>query len=231
VKKIGMIGGLSWVSTAAYYRLINEIMQKKLGGVSSAHLLLESINREEYIDAAEKRGDDRTACDIVLKAAQSVERGSAAFIVMACNGAHRFVPEIELQIEIPFLHIADTTALAIKAANISSVAILGMRQTMEGQFYPEALERHGIATIVPEEAEKSFIHDSILSELVRNIFLDTTRARYVEIIRDLHARGAEGVILGCTEIPLLVSENDVDVPIFSTTDIHCRAAVEMALTH
>lgn len=229
MKKIGMIGGLSWVSTAEYYRLLNEMMQGRLGGVSSAHLLLESVNRQEYVDAVINRGDNRAACAIVRRAAQSVERGGADFIVIACNGAHRFVEEIEPQIKIPFLHIAETTAQAIVAAGIKSVALLGVRETMDQPFYPKILERHGISTIIPDETEKSFIQDSILGELVQNDFRDTTRARYVGIIRDLHARGAEGVILGCTEIPLLVREEDVDIPAFSTTDIHCRAAVDAAV--
>ena len=150
MKKIGMIGGLSWVSTAEYYRLLNEMMQAGLGGVSSAHLLLESLNREEYLDAVINRGDNETACGMVLQAAQSVERGGAEFIVIACNGAHRFVKEIEPQLQIPFLHIAETTAQAIKAAGLKTVALLGVRETMETQFYPEILERHGITTIIPE---------------------------------------------------------------------------------
>ncbi len=229
MKKIGMIGGLSWVSTAAYYRRLNELMQERLGGVSSAHLLLESVNREAYIDAAERHGDDATAREIVLDAAPSVERGGASFLVMACNGAHRHIPKIQPHIAIPFLHIAETTAEAVKAAGLDTVALLGVRQTMEGRFYPDALERHGISAVIPDEAEKSFVHDTILEELARNDFRDTTRARYVQIIRDLNARGAEGAILGCTEIPLLVSQDDVDVPVFSTTEIHCRAAVDMAL--
>ena len=231
MKKIGMIGGLSWVSTAVYYRRLNELMQERLGGASSAHLLLESVNRQDYIDAAERRGDDAGARDIVLRAARAVERGGAAFLVMACNGAHRFIPEIQPQIGIPFLHIAETTAKAVNAAGLRSVALLGMRQTMEGEFYPNALQRHGISAVTPDETEKSFIHDTILDELVRNDFRDATRARYVDIIQDLHAQqGAEGAILGCTEIPLLVSDDDVDVPVFSTTEIHCRAAIDAALS-
>lgn len=231
MKKIGMIGGLSWVSTAVYYRRLNELMQERLGGVSSAHVLLESVNRQDYIDAAERRGDDAGARDIVLRAARSVERGGAAFLVMACNGAHRFIPEIQPQIGIPFLHIAETTAEAVNAAGLRSVALLGMRQTMEGQFYPDVLEPLGISVVTPDETEKSFVHDTILNELVRNDFRDATRARYVQIIQDLHAQqGAEGAILGCTEIPLLVSDDDVDVPVFSTTEIHCRAAVDAAFT-
>ncbi len=230
MKKIGMIGGLSWVSTAAYYRLINELTQKKLGGVSSAHLILESVNRQEYVEAVIDRGDEGAACQIILEAARSIERGGAEFIVISCNDVHRFVPAITPQIKIPFLHIAEATAEAITAAGIKSVALLGVRKTMEEPFYPDILKSHGIETIIPDEAEKTTIHDSIYNELVKNVFLDTTRARYVEIIRALQSRGAEGVILGCTEIPLLLSDDDVDVPAFSTTDIHCRAAIAEAIS-
>lgn len=228
MKKIGMIGGLSWVSTAEYYRLLNELAQQKLGGVTSAHLILESVNRQAYVEAVIDRGDEQAACAMILDAAHAVEQGGAAFIVISCNDVHRFVPEIEPHIAIPFLHIAEATADAIKAAGLTSVALLGVRKTMEETFYPEILKRHGIETVIPDEDQKSFIHDSIYEELVKDVFLDTTRARYVEIIHELQSRGADGAILGCTEIPLLLGEKDVDVPVFPTTDIHCRAAIEKA---
>ena len=230
MKKIGMIGGLSWVSTAAYYRLLNELMQETLGGMSSAHLILESVNRQDYVEAVIDRKDEEAACAMILEAAQAVECGGADFIVISCNDVHRFVPDVQPRIGIPFLHIAEATAEAIKAAGIRSVALLGVRKTMEEPFYPEILKAHGIATIIPDETQKTYIHDSIYDELVKDVFLDTTRARYVEIIRDLQSRGAEGAILGCTEIPLLLGEQDVDVPVFSTTDIHCKAAIEQAVS-
>lgn len=230
MKKIGMIGGLSWVSTAAYYRLLNELTQEKLGGVSSARLILESVNRQDYVEAVIDRGDEDAACEIILKAARSIERGGAEFIVISCNDVHRFVPEVARQIKIPFLHIAEATAQAIMAAGIKTVALLGVRKTMEEPFYPSILKQHGIETIIPNEAEKTIIHDTIYNEMVKDLFLDTTRARYVEIIRALQSRGAEGIILGCTEIPLLLSQDDVDLPTFSTTDIHCRAAIEEAIS-
>ncbi|MDA7947961.1 MAG: amino acid racemase [Hyphomicrobiaceae bacterium] len=229
MKKIGMIGGLSWVSTAAYYRLLNELMQQKLGGVSSAHLILESVNRQDYVEAVIERKDEEAACAMILSTAKAVERGGADFIVISCNDVHRFVPDVQPEIAIPFLHIAQATAEAIKTAGITSVALLGVRKTMEEPFYPEILKTHGITTIIPDEAQKTYIHDSIYDELVKDIFLDTTRARYVEIIGELKAHGAEGAILGCTEIPLLLGADDVDVPVFSTTDIHCKAAVERAV--
>lgn len=226
---MGLIGGLSWVSTAEYYRRINEITQEKLGGVTSAWLILESVNRQEYFDAVIDREDDKAACQLVLDAAIAIERGGAEFIVMTCNGVHRFVPEIQPHISIPFLHIAEATAGAIKAENMKTVALTGVRETMDGTFYQEILKQHGIATIVPNEEEKTFIQNSVMNELTQNIFSQSTRDRYASIFTDLQSRGAEGVILGCTEIPLLLSDDDVDMKIFSTTEIHCQAAVRMAV--
>lgn len=228
MKRIGVIGGLSWVSTADYYRRLNELTQQRLGGVHSAPLILASVDRQDYVDAVIDRKDEDAACRIILDAARAVEQGGAEFIVISCNDVHRFVPAIEPQIGIPFLHIAEATAQAIGQYGLKSVALLGVRKTMEETFYPHILNRHGIATIIPDEAEKAFIHDSIYEELVKDIFRDETRARYADIIRALQARGAEGVILACTEIPLLIGADDVDVTTFSTTEIHCRAAVEKA---
>jgi len=229
MKKIGMIGGLSWVSTAEYYRRLNEIVQERLGGVRSARLLLESVDREAYVQAVIGRGDETAGCRMILDAARSVERGGAEFIVIACNDVHRFVPEIAPQIAIPFLHIADATAAMIEEAGLRSAALLGVRKTMEASFYPEILEQRGIRTIVPNEAEKSFIHDSIYEELVKEVFREETRNAYIQIAMSLRDRGAEGVILGCTEIPLLLQGVELDFPLFSTTEIHCQAAVSKAL--
>lgn len=229
MKKIGVLGGLSWVSTAEYYRRLNEITQERLGGVNSACIALESVNRQTYVEAVIERGDEDAACKIILDAARSVERAGADFIVISCNDVHRFVPQIEPHIAIPFLHIAEATAQAIKEAKLDTIALLGVRKTMEEPFYPEILKTHGIDTIVPNETEKTFIHDTIYDELVKDVFRDDTRAKYVDLIADLQTRGAQGIILGCTEIPLLIREGTSPTPTFSTTEIHCRAAVEMAL--
>lgn len=229
MKKIGLIGGLSWVSTSEYYRLINIITQQRLGGVNSAPLILASVNRQDYVEAVIDRGDEKAACQIILDAALSVERGGAEFIVISCNDVHRFVPDVEPYLNIPFLHIAEATAKAINKAGIRSVGLLGVRKTMEEPFFPEILRQHGIETLIPNEEEKTYIHDSIYKELVKDIFLDTTRERYAGIIGNLTSRGAEGVVLGCTEIPLLLSDDDVDAPTFSTTTIHCNAAMDMSL--
>lgn len=229
MRKIGLIGGLSWVSTAAYYRRLNEIAQERLGGVSSAVLVLESVDRQAYVDAVIARQDESAACAQILDAVRAVERAGASFVVISCNDVHRFVPEIGPQVSVPFLHIAEPTAKAIRDRGLSNVALLGVRKTMEGDFYPEIFRKHGINTIVPNDSERSYIHDTIYAELVKDIFTDETRQGYRGVIRDLAARGAEGVVLGCTEIPLLLDPEDIEIPSFSTTELHCQAAIERAI--
>ncbi|NOX91941.1 MAG: aspartate/glutamate racemase family protein [Gammaproteobacteria bacterium] len=229
MKKIGVIGGLSWVSTAEYYRLLNGITQEKLGGVNSARLSIESVNRQKYVQHVIEEKNELAAGEMICHAAQCLERAGADFIVISCNDVHRFVSRIEPEISIPILHIAEATAAVIKQAGIHTVGLLGVRKTMEENFYSEVLRHHGINTIIPNADERTYIHDSIYEELVKNVFLDATREKYIEIINGLQSRGAEGIVLGCTEIPLLVSAGDVQVKTFSTTAIHCKAAIEMAL--
>jgi len=229
MKKIGLIGGLSWVSTADYYRRLNEMMQERMGGVTSPRIVLESVNRQSYVDAVIERENEVEAAGIIMDAARAVERAGADFIMICCNDVHRFVPAIKLRVSIPFLHIAEATAQAIKAQGLKRVALLGVRKTMEEPFYPDILARHGIETIIPDEAEKEYVHRSIYDELVKDEFRPQTRARYVELIDTLAKRGAQGTILGCTEIPMLIGEDDVETPVFSTTEIHCRAGIETAL--
>ena len=228
MKKIGMIGGLSWLSTAQYYKRLNQLIQKRLGGVSSARIVLESVDRQEYVDAVIDRKDEAAACAQVLDAAGCVERAGADFIVMSCNDIHRFVPEIAPKLSIPFLHIAEATADAIEKLQLKTVALLGVRKTMEGDFYPEIFEKRNIATIIPKDQERTYIHDRIYDELARDIFTDKTRSGYLEVIDNLASRGAEGVVLGCTEIPLLLTPSQISIPSFSTTELHCGAAVELA---
>ena len=229
MKKMGLIGGLSWVSTAAYYRLLNTMMNERLGGVHSAHLILESVDRQRYVDHVIRDGDEAAACDMILKTAKSVAAGGAAFIVITCNDVHRFVPEIQPHLDIPFLHIAEATGAEITRRQISKVALLGVRKTMEGTFYQDILGPMGIETIVPDAIERDFVDASIMEEMVKDKFLPETRARYIELMHTLTGRGADGIVLGCTEIPLLISPDDIDPPAFSTTDLHCAASVEMAL--
>ncbi len=229
MKKIGIIGGLSWVSTADYYKLLNEETQARLGGVSSPTLVIESVNRQQYVEAVIERGDEAAACRQILEAAQALERAGAAFIVISCNDVHRFVPEIEPEIGIPFLHIADATGAAIERMGLKTVGLLGVRKTMEGDFYPDILAKRGIQTLLPDEPDRSTVHDRIYDELVMNVFTDATRATYVQIIERLGERGAQGVVLGCTEIPLLLTPEQIPMPSFSTTELHCKAAINLAL--
>lgn len=229
MKKIGMIGGLSWVSTAEYYKGINEMMQQVAGGVTSARIVLESVNRQDYVDAVIDRGDEDAACRQILTSARALKAAEADFIVITCNDVHRFVPAIHAHVAIPVLNIAHVTAAAIKARGLKRVALLGVRRTMESDFYPQILAEHGLETVVPNEREKSFIHESIYQELVQNRFREETRRDYRRIIADLGDRGADSVALACTEIPLLLSPQDSPLPAFSTTELHCRAAVDRAL--
>ncbi len=228
MQRIGLIGGLTWVSTVEYYRRLNEIIQERLGGANSADLVLASVNREDYAQATSRK-DEEAARGVLVAAAQRVERAGANFIALCCNGAHQFLPQVEREVSIPFLHIADATARKIQSAGMDRVALLGVRDTMEQNFYPEVLTRYGIKTMIPNDAERTYIHDSIVRELANNIFRDETRRHYVEIMMGLQSRGAQGAILGCTEIPLLIRPDDTSVVTFSTTELHCQAIVERAL--
>jgi len=229
MKKIGMIGGLSWVSTAEYYKRINEITQERAGGVSSARIVLESVNRQDYVSAVIDRQDEDMACALIARSARALQAAGADFIVITCNDVHRFVPQIQPDIAIPFLHIAQVTAEAIRARGLKRVAILGVRKTMESDFYPDILARNGLEALLPDEDEKRFIHDSIYQELVHNRFRPQTRRQYQRIIAALGQRGADCVALACTEIPLLLAPEDAPIPAFSTTELHCHAAVAHAL--
>lgn len=230
MNKIGMIGGLSWVSTAAYYQRLNEIAQEQVGGVTSAHIILESVNRETYVEYVIRQKNEDAACEMILSAARSVEAGGAEFIVISCNDVHRFVPKVAPHLSIPFLHIAEVTAQSIEKQNLKTVALLGVMKTMEGDFYQGILSDHGIDTLVPTPDERDYIHNKIMDEMVANVFADETKAGYLDVIAALHQRGAEGVILGCTEIPLLLNANEIPIPSFSTTELHCQAAITRAIS-
>ncbi len=228
MQRIGLIGGLTWVSTVEYYRRLNEIVQERLGGANSADLVLASVNREDYAQATSRK-DEEAARGVLVAAAQRVERAGADFIALCCNGAHQFLPQVEREVSIPFLHIAEATARKIQSAGLEKVALLGVRDTMEQNFYPEVLARYGIKIMIPNDAERTYIHDSIQRELANNIFRDETRRQYVEIMMGMQSRGAQGAILGCTEIPLLIRPDDTSVVTFSTTELHCQSIVERAL--
>ena len=230
MKTIGLIGGMSWESSAEYYKIINETVKKRLGGLHSATLIMYSVDFED-IEKLQHAGEWDKATEFMVDAAQKVERGGADFVLICTNTMHKMADEVQQALNIPLLHIADATAAEIKAHNMNRVGLLGTRFTMEEDFYKKRLqENHGITTIVPEEDERTIVHDIIYDELCCGEIRGSSREKYKIIIEHLIKRGAEGIILGCTEIPLLVSQRDSPVPVFDTTRIHAEAAVTLALT-
>jgi aspartate racemase len=229
MKTIGIIGGLSWESTVPYYRRINELVRDRLGGLHSARLVLVSVDFHD-IEVLQSAGEWDEAGRILADAARSLEAAGSDCVVLATNTMHKVAPQIEVAVSIPLLHIADATGDAIRRRGLSTVGLLGTRFTMEEEFYRTRLAgRFGIEALVPDAADRTYVNGVIYSELCCGIIADESRARFVEIIRRLAERGAEGVILGCTEIPLLVSAADVALPLFDTGELHAAAAVAFAL--
>jgi aspartate racemase len=226
---IGLLGGMSWESTETYYRLINETVRERLSALHSAELVLYSVDFEP-LEQMQHRGDWYGAARTLAGAAARVEAAGAGCLVLCTNTMHKLAPQIERAIGIPLLHIADATAREILAAGISTVGLLGTRFTMEQEFYRGRLvERYGIDVLIPNDAEREAVHRVIYDELCAGEIREASRAEYVTIIEALAARGAEAVVLGCTEIPLLVGSGDSPVPVFDTTAIHARRAVDWAL--
>jgi aspartate racemase len=229
VKTIGLIGGMSWESTVPYYRLINETVKQRLGGLHSAKVVLYSVDFHD-IEQLQQSGDWAAAGALLAGVAQSVERAGAEGLVLCTNTMHKVAPAIEAAVRIPLLHIADATADEIKAAGIGSVGLLGTRFTMEQDFYADRLTRdHGIRVIVPAADDRAIVHRVIYDELCLGKIVETSRAEYRRIMAQLVSEGAEAIILGCTEITLLVDQGDATVPLFDTTTIHARKAAEWAL--
>jgi aspartate racemase len=228
VKTIGLLGGMSWESSIEYERIINTEMRRRLGGSHSADLIIRSYDFAA-IEALQETGDWAAAGRLLASDAKRLEDLGAQIVVLCTNTMHRVADEIESAIDVPFLHLADATAAAVLASRLGRVALLGTRYTMEEDFYRERLERHGLAVVIPEEPDRTTVHDVIYAELVRGRIEAVSRAAYLEIVDRLVARGAQGVIAGCTEIELLVTADDVDIPYFPTTRLHALAAVEAAL--
>jgi aspartate racemase len=229
MKTIGIIGGISWLSSAEYYRLINEMINEYLGGVNSAKIILYSVNYEE-IKNLTFSGDWQSISNMISGIARKLENAGAACILLGANTMHKIAGELQQAISIPLLHIADVTGKAIKKAGLAKVALLGTKYTMELGFYQQQLEKYNITTILPEEEDRQYIHDAIYNEMGKNIFLPSTKEKLLAIIGNLAKDGAEGIILGCTEIPLLIKQTDCSIPVFDTTFIHASAAVEFALS-
>ena len=228
-KVIGLIGGMSWESSAEYYRIINQAVRARLGGLRSARCLMWSFDFGE-IEALQHAGRwDDAAAEMIL-AAQRLERGGADFVVICTNTMHRMADEVQAAIGLPLLHIADPTAKQIKDAGLTTVGLLGTAFTMEQAFYKGRLaDRHGLEVLVPEDSDRALVHRVIYEELVQGQVKPSSRRAYREVIARLVERGAEAIILGCTEIMLLVKPEDSAVPLFDTTVLHAEAAVGLAL--
>lgn len=229
MKTIGLIGGMSWESTIPYYRLINEAIKERLGGLHSAKIVLYSVDFHE-IEQLQRTDDWATAGDQLAVAARKLEAAGADFLVLCTNTMHKVVPAIEAAVSIPLLNVVDATAAQVKAAGFSTVGLLGTRFTMEQAFYADRLQRHGLHVLTPVQRDRELIHRVIYEELCLGKIVDDSRARYRRVMADLVAQGAQAIILGCTEIALLVDQHDSSVPLFDTTSIHARMAAETALS-
>jgi len=228
VKLVGLLGGMSWESTAVYYRLANELVRDRVGGLASARLLLHSVDFAEIERLqAEDRWDEAGA--LLATAAAGLEAGGAELLVLCTNTMHKVAPAIEAAVSVPLLHIGDVTATAVRAAAISRVGLLATAYTMEQAFLRDRLGAHGLEVLVPEADDRALVHRVIYDELCLGVVTEESRRAYREIIGRLVDAGAEGIILGCTEIELLIDQADSTVPVFPTTRLHVEAAVSAAL--
>ena len=229
MKTIGLIGGMSWESSLEYYKIVNETVKEKLGGLHSCKCLMYSVDFG-VIEALQHQNKWDELTKLMIEAAQNLKHGGADFIVICTNTMHKMAPEIETATGLNVLHIADVTGAAISKDQIQKVGLLGTRFTMEGDFYKKRLkDNYDIEVIIPEDADRQIIHDIIYNELCLGIIKDDSRQKYIDIINKLCANGAEGIILGCTEIPLLIKQSDVLIPVYDTTKIHSESAVDFAL--
>ncbi|MEN8699657.1 aspartate/glutamate racemase family protein [Bacillus infantis] len=230
MKTIGLIGGMSWESTSVYYSYINRLVQKELGGLHSARCLLYSFDFEE-IAALQRSGDWEMATEKMIEAAKFLEKGGVDCIVICTNTMHLMAEDLQKACKIPVIHIVECAVEEIKKQGIDSVGLLGTKFTMEQPFYKKILEKNGIEVLVPEEEDRELVHEVIFGELCRGEFKGESKTAYLDIINRLEKKGAQGIILGCTEIPLLISQEDCRLPLFDTTFIHASKAVRFALSH
>ncbi len=231
MKKIGMLGGMSWQSTLTYYRLLNEEVNAKLGSLHSAKIIMSSVDFDE-IEKFQHDGDwDKTA-EILSYEAKAIQDAKADFLLICTNTMHKVAPEIEKNIDIPILHIADATALQLQKNGITKVALLGTKFTMVEDFYKQRIiDKFGIEVVIPNDEEQNLIHDVIYKELCLGVINKNSRNAYIKIIKRLEEEDeAQAVILGCTEIAMLIKQGYVDIPIYDTTTLHAKAAVEMAIS-
>lgn len=225
---IGMLGGMSWESTAEYYRLANQLVRARLGGLHSARLLVASVDFAD-VEQLQAEGEWERAGAMLAALARSLEAAGAELLLLCTNTMHKVAPQVESAVSVPLLHIADTTAMAVRNEGLETVGLLGTAFTMEQAFYRERLARHGLNVLVPAAPERAEVHRIIYEELCLGQVLPTSRQAYLEVIGHLVAAGAQGVILGCTEIELLIGPQDCEVPVFPSTRIHVEAAIERSL--
>lgn len=229
MKTIGLIGGMSWESSAEYYRLINAEVHRRLGGQHSAKCVLISVDFSE-VEELQRNGQWQAAGELMAVAARQAELAGADFLVLCTNTMHKVTADIQSAIHIPFLHIADATAQQIVPSGLSRIGLLGTRFTMEEDFYKSRLEQNfGLSVLIPDRSDRDSVHHIIYDELVHGLIQEKSRDIYREVIRNLVADGAQGIIFGCTEIGLLVAQSDSPVPVFDTTQIHALAAVSFSL--
>ncbi len=229
MKTIGLIGGMSWESTALYYRQINLAVQQRLGGLHSAKLVLLSVDFHE-IEVLQRAGDWAAAGEILADAARSLEAAGADFLLLCTNTMHIVAPAIEAAVHIPLLHIADPTGQAIQQSGLTRIGLLGTRFTMEQAFYIDRLRQQGLQVLLPDQEDRDTVHRIIFDELCLGQIVESSRQHYRRIMAKLVDQGAQAIILGCTEITLLVGAEDATVPLFDTTALHANAAAEYALT-
>lgn len=230
MKTIGLIGGMSWESSSEYYRIINQTTKAKLGGFHSAKSIMVSVDFAE-IEILQQQGKWAEAAQIIVRAAKNLENGEADFIVLCTNTMHKAADDIQANVKIPFLHIADAPGRRVKDAGIQKVGLLGTRFTMEEEFYKGRLSHiYGLTVLIPDAQERELVHRVIYDELVVGEIRQRSKEQFIQVIERIVGQGAEGVILGCTEIGLLIQQADSRVPLFDTTRIHADAAVEYALS-
>jgi aspartate racemase len=228
MKTLGLVGGTGWVSSVDYYRLINQGINKALGGHQFARCILYSINFGDIV-VLNQRDDNEGIYALIKDAAAKTIQGGAEGIVLCANTLHKFADRLQGEIDAPIIHIADATAREINQMGFSTVGLLGTKYTMEEDFYTSRLKAANINAIVPEKPDREYINNVIFNELLKEIFTDESKSRFLEIMAKLRQQGAQGIVLGCTEIPLIIKDDDFDLPLFNTTEIHARAAVDFAI--
>ncbi|MCX6169702.1 MAG: amino acid racemase [Ignavibacteriales bacterium] len=229
MKTIGLIGGTGWVSTVEYYKIINEEVNRRLGGLEAAKCILVSLNYGE-VDVFNKKNDSEGVFSLISNAADKLIGAGVDCILLCANTMHQFAQRLELKINVPLIHIAQATGIEIRNMGLKKVGLLGTKQTMEMDFYKSKLNEANINVLIPRIEDRDFIQTTISEELLHNIFKEESRLRFIKIIEQLKTNGAEGIVLGCTEIPLLIKQEHSGLPLFNTLEIHSMAAVDFALS-